>query len=274
MSLDKNNQKYKKTSFLTGFNSSYIEEYYSTYIQNKNLLSKDWIDFFDGLDDESGRIIKNLSGPSWKPKKIKKLNSPVKTAATSLPVIESHSSKQASQDSVRAIMLVRAFRIRGHLIANLDPLELQKKEEHLELKPETYGFTKKDYNRKIFLDGVLGIQYGNLNEILKILKKTYCSTIGYEFMHMSDPDEKAWIRNRIEGPEKDISFTDNGKKAILNKIIQAEGFEKYLQVKFVGTKRIGLDGCEALIPALEQIIKRGGNLGVKEIKIVCTTQRR
>ena len=91
------------------------------------MLSKDWIDFFDGLDDESGRIIKNLSGPSWKPKKIKKLNSPVKTAATSLPVIESHSSKQASQDSVRAIMLVRAFRIRGHLIANLDPLELQKK---------------------------------------------------------------------------------------------------------------------------------------------------
>ena len=126
---------------------------------------------------------------------------------------------------------------------------------------------KKDYNRKIFLDGVLGLQYGNLNEILKILKKTYCSTIGYEFMHMSDPEEKAWVRNRIEGPEKNIAFTDNGKKAILNKIIEAEGFEKYLQVKFVGTKRFGLDGGESLIPALEQIIKRGGNLGVKEIKI-------
>ena len=267
MSLDKNNQKYKKTSFLTGFNSSYIEEYYSLYIQNKDLLSKDWIDFFDGLDDESERIVKNLSGPSWKPKKTKRLDSPVKAEVKPISVIEPHSSKQASQDSVRAIMLVRAFRIRGHLIANLDPLELQKKEEHLELKPETYGFTKKDYDRQIFLDGVLGIQYGNLNQILKILKKTYCSTIGYEFMHMSDPDEKAWIRNRIEGPEKDISFTDNGKKAILNKIIEAEGFEKYLQVKFVGTKRFGLDGGEALIPALEQIIKRGGNLGVKEIKI-------
>ena len=114
---------------------------------------------------------------------------------------------------------------------------------------------------------MLGLQYGSLKDILKILKKTYCSTIGYEFMHMSDPDEKAWVRNRIEGPEKDINFTDNGKRAILNKIIEAEGFEKYLQVKFVGTKRFGLDGGESLVPALEQIIKRGGNLGVKEIKI-------
>ena len=164
-------------------------------------------------------------------------------------------------------MLIRAYRIRGHLIANLDPLSIQKKEEHLELKPESYGFLKSDYNRKIFLDGVLGLQYADLNQILKILKKTYSSNIGYEFMHMGDPEEKSWIRDRIEGPEKDITFTENGKKAILNKIIQAEGFEKYLHVKFVGTKRFGLDGGESLIPALEQIIKRGGNLGAKEIKI-------
>ncbi len=164
-------------------------------------------------------------------------------------------------------MLIRAYRIRGHLISNLDPLSIQEKKEHSELKPETYGFTKKDYKRKIFLDGVLGLQYADLSQILQILKKTYCSTIGYEFMHMSDPDEKAWIRNRIEGPEKEIKFTENGKKAILNKIIQAEGFEKYLHVKFVGTKRFGLDGGESLIPALEQIIKKGGNLGAKEIKI-------
>ena len=105
------------------------------------------------------------------------------------------------------------------------------------------------------------------NEILNILKKTYSSKIGYEFMHMGDPEEKAWIRDRIEGPNKDIEFTENGKRAILNKIIQAEGFEKYLHVKFVGTKRFGLDGAESLVPALEQIIKKGGNLGAKEIKM-------
>ena len=269
MSIDKNNQKYKKTSFLTGVNSDYIEEYYSLYLQNSKLLTNDWIEFFDGLKEDTKNIIQNIQGPSWNPKKVKQLNfyKETKTNLKEEEISDFTSSKQASTDSVRAIMLIRAYRIRGHLIANLDPLNLHIKDEHPELKPETYGFKKSDYNRKIFLDGVLGLQYGNLNEILQILKKTYCSTIGYEFMHMSDPEEKAWVRNRIEGPEKKITFTDNGKKAILNKIIEAEGFEKYLQVKFVGTKRFGLDGGESLIPALEQIIKRGGNLGVKEIKI-------
>ncbi len=268
MSVDKSNQTFKKTSFLTGVNSDYIEEYYSLYLQNPDLLPKDWIEFFDGLKEDSKNIIKNIKGPSWSPKKVNISfveNSLKNKKVEEIPDL--NSSKQASKDSVRAIMLIRAYRIRGHLTANLDPLNLQRKEEHPELKPETYGFEKKDYNRKIFLDGVLGLQYGSLKEILQILKKTYCSTIGYEFMHMSDPDEKAWVRNRIEGPEKEVNFTDNGKKAILNKIIEAEGFENYLQIKFVGTKRFGLDGGESLIPALEQIIKRGGNLGVKEIKI-------
>ena len=164
-------------------------------------------------------------------------------------------------------MLIRAYRVRGHLIANLDPLQLQTRNDHPELMPETYGFKELDYNRKIFLDGVLGQEEATLKEILHILKKTYCSNIGYEFMHMGDPEEKTWIRDRVEGKEKGVYFTDNGKKAILNKIIEAEGFEKYLHVKFVGTKRFGLDGGESLIPALEQIIKRGGNLGAKEIKI-------
>ena len=268
MSVDKNNLTYKKTSFLTGVNSDYIEEYYSLYLQNPKLLPKDWIEFFDGLKEDSNNIIENIKGPSWSPKKIKiSINDKIGKRDIEKNTPEVFTNNQASKDSVRAIMLIRAYRIRGHLIANLDPLNLQKKDEHPELKPETYGFSKNDYDRKIFLDGVLGLQYGTLSEILKILKKTYCSTIGYEFMHMSDPDEKAWVRNRIEGPEKSVSFTENGKKAILNKIIEAEGFEKYLHVKFVGTKRFGLDGGESLVPALEQIIKRGGNLGVKEIKI-------
>tara|TARA_B100001057_G_scaffold492480_1_gene584965 strand:+ start:8586 stop:11474 length:2889 start_codon:yes stop_codon:yes gene_type:complete len=268
MSVDKNNQTYKKTSFLSGVNSDYIEEYYSLYLQNPQLLTNDWIEFFDGLKEDSKNILQSIKGPSWNPKKIKQTNLKLDNKSNvQEQVSDFTSTKQASTDSVRAIMLIRAYRIRGHLIANLDPLKLSTKEEHPELRPETYGFKKSDYARKIFLDGVLGLQYGNLNEILQILKKTYCSTIGYEFMHMSDPEEKAWVRNRIEGPEKNIYFTDNGKKAILNKIIEAEGFEKYLQVKFVGTKRFGLDGGESLIPALEQIIKRGGNLGVKEIKI-------
>ena len=271
MSSSDNNTTYKKTSFLSGINSEFINQFYSDYLSDPKSLPAGWKKFFDGLSEDEKLILNDLNGPSWSPeKKIKKINFSSfneKKANDNFSDLESISIKNAAKDSVRAIMLIRAYRIRGHLIANLDPLSIQKKEEHPELKPESYGFSKKDYSRKIFLDGVLGLQYGDLNEILKILKKTYCSTIGYEFMHMGDPDEKAWIRNRIEGPEKNISFTNNGKKAILNKIVQAEGFEKYLHIKFVGTKRFGLDGGESLIPALEQIIKRGGGLGAKEIKI-------
>ena len=271
MSSSKNNTIYKKTSFLAGNNSEFIYEFYADYISDPNSIPKGWREFFDGLSEDQKIVYDNFKGPSWGPQKniktsLARLNES-KVDEENLKDLNLNTVKQASKDSVRAIMLIRAYRIRGHLIANLDPLSIQKKKEHSELKPESYGFLKSDYNRKIFLDGVLGLQYADLNQILKILKKTYSSNIGYEFMHMGDPEEKSWIRDRIEGPEKDITFTENGKKAILNKIIQAEGFEKYLHVKFVGTKRFGLDGGESLIPALEQIIKRGGSLGAKEIKI-------
>jgi 2-oxoglutarate dehydrogenase E1 component len=271
MSSSDKNITYKKTSFLAGTNTEFINEFYADYISDPSSLPESWKTFFDGLSDNEKLIFDDIKGPSWSPekriKKIKTLKNLKEKDEEKITDISLDIIKQASKDSVRAIMLIRAYRIRGHLIANLDPLSIQKKEEHLELKPETYGFEKKNYNRKIFLDGVLGLQYADLNQILEILKKTYSSNIGYEFMHMADPDEKSWIRDRIEGPKKNISFTVNGKKAILNKIIQAEGFEKYLHVKFVGTKRFGLDGGESLIPALEQIIKKGGNLGAKEIKI-------
>ena len=271
MSSSDNNTTYKKTSFLAGANSEFINEFYADYISDPSSLPGSWKNFFDGLSDSEKLIYDDIKGPSWSPeKRLKKIKIPKDLKEKNdekITDISLDTIKQASKDSVRAIMLIRAYRIRGHLIANLDPLSIQEKKEHLELKPESYGFEKKDYNRKIFLDGVLGLQYADLNQILEILKKTYCSTIGYEFMHMGDPDEKTWIRDRIEGLEKNITFTENGKKAILNKIVQAEGFEKYLHIKFVGTKRFGLDGGESLIPALEQIIKRGGNLGAKEIKI-------
>ena len=144
MSVDKNNQTYKKTSFLTGINSDYIEEYYSLYLQNPKLLSKDWTDFFDGLKEDSQNIIQNIKGPSWSPKKTKVIEIKKDPPKLNDENIETSSIKQASKDSVRAIMLIRAYRIRGHLIANLDPLNLQKQDEHLELKPESYGFNEKD----------------------------------------------------------------------------------------------------------------------------------
>ena len=175
MSSSKNNIVYKKTSFLAGNNSEFIKEFYADYISDPNSLPESWRKFFDGLSDDEKLIYQDLNGPSWSPeKKIKKLKSFTKKQNINDEIsadLNSSSVKQASKDSVRAIMLIRAFRIRGHLIANLDPLEIQKKEEHSELKPESYGFRKSDFNRKIFLDGVLGLQYADLNQILKILKK-------------------------------------------------------------------------------------------------------
>ena len=246
MSSSKNNTVYKKTSFLAGNNSEFIKEFYADYISDPNSLPESWRNFFEGLSDDEKLVYNDLNGPSWSPEKKIKKNTLFKEKSNNEEIssdINLKTVKQASKDSVRAIMLIRAYRIRGHLIANLDPLSIQEKKEHPELKPESYGFSKKDYNRKIFLDGVLGLQYADLNQILEILKKTYSSKIGYEFMHMGDPDEKAWIRDRIEGPEKKITFTDNGKKAILNKMVQAEGFEKFAGELM--NKKIGLDGGQS-----------------------------
>ena len=269
MSIIKNNNIFEKTSFLGNNSSEFIEELYAQYITNPQGLTEEWKEFFKGLQDNKELIINTVNGPSWSPKKKKKFTriNGEKINDQSVDNVDISGIKENAKNSIRVSTLTRAYRIRGHMIANLDPLSLLKREEHSELKPETYGLSKKDENKKIFLDGTLGMETSNLKEIIKSLKEIYCGNIGYEFMHMADPKERSWIRERIEGKEKGIKFTENGKRAILNKLIEAEGFEKFLHIKFVGTKRFGLDGAESLIPALEQIIKRGGHLGVKEVKI-------
>ena len=164
-------------------------------------------------------------------------------------------------------MIIRAYRIRGHLVADLDPLGMRSITPHPELDPKSYGFTDADMDRPIFIDNVLGLQIATMREILSIVKRTYCGTFALQYMHISNPEEAGWLKERIEGLGKEIQFSREGRKAILNKMVEAEGFEKFLHVKYMGTKRFGLDGGESLIPAMEQIIKRGGSLGVKDIVI-------
>ncbi|MDA9654693.1 2-oxoglutarate dehydrogenase E1 component, partial [Candidatus Pelagibacter sp.] len=174
---------------------------------------------------------------------------------------------ESNVNSIRAVALIRAYRQRGHLLAKLDPLQMMKTEYLDELHPEYYGFKKENYNKKIYLDSIINKEHSTVKEILSFLNKTYCGPIGYEYMHISNPTERKWLRDRIEQDENSLQFTKNGKEAILNKLIQAEGFEKFLHTKYVGTKRFGLDGGESLIPALEQIIKIAGQSGAKEVKI-------
>jgi 2-oxoglutarate dehydrogenase E1 component len=243
----------------TGGSAAYLESLLGEETSGPSWQRKNWPVHANGelvsaLDGNWGAVAKAVTD------KLEK-----KAAAPALAVAPVGDIQQATRDSVRALMMIRAYRMRGHLHANLDPLGIEAKRDHEELHPSSYGFTDADWDRKIFIDNVLGMEFATLREMLDVLQRTYCSTIGYEFMHITDPTEKGWLQERIEGQNKEITFTKEGKRAILQKLVEAEGFEKFLDVKYTGTKRFGLDGGEALIPALEQIIKRGGNLGVKDI---------
>ena len=268
---------------LSGANAQYLEQLYARYAADPGSVSAEWRAFFEKEAGPANGAAQS-DGPSWArqdwPPSVNgewtsALDGDWGAAEQDLkakiekrtPTADAEDVRQATKDSLRALMLIRAYRIRGHLIADLDPLGLQEPTVHPELDPETLGFTDADMDRPIFIDKVLGLETATLNEILAILRRTYCGTFAVEFMHITDPEQKAWIQHRIEGPDKDISFTPEGKKAILNKLIEAEGFENFLNVKYTGTKRFGLDGAESMVPALEQIIKRGGALGVKEIVI-------
>jgi len=277
MTVIKDNTIFDKTSFLEGSNSAFIKELYLKYVDNPNSIPQSWKDFFDGLNEDQDVVQTEIRGPSWAPKKnISKITNKIKNLKDNnftevLPsngtIVQEKNYEKEKEQSVAAIALIRAYRIRGHLIANLDPLGMMKRDYLHELHPADHGFKKEDYNKKIYLHEYMDRGYATINELLSFLKQTYCSTIGVEYMHISDPIEKKWFRERMEKKENQLNFSKVGKKFILNKLIQAEGFEKFLAVKFVGTKRFGIDGGEALIPALEQIIKRGGQLGVKEVKI-------
>ena len=275
MATDRDNIVFERTSFLHGNNSPFIKELYLKYLNNPKSIPQSWIDFFDGLGDDQEIIKKEILGPSWAPKKkidlkvnlVQKKIVEEKESSENDTIQLNLGSEKEKQESVNAIALIRAYRIRGHLIADLDPLKMMDRKYLEDLHPAEHGFKKEDYNKKIYVGAYMQKQYSTINEILLFFRKIYCSKIGAEYMHIADPIEKIWFRERMEKKENQLKFTENGKKAILNKLIQAEGFEKFLSVKFVGTKRFGIDGGEALIPALEQIIKRGGQLGVKEIKI-------
>src|SRR2546430_5486587 len=288
MSRQDANAAFALSSFLQGTNATYIDDLYARYEQDPASVDAEWQEFFKSLKDTPADVQKNAEGPSWGrdnwpltprdeltsaldgnwvtvEKAVgAKLAAKVQAKGAALSAAD---ITQATRDSVRALMLIRDFCMRGHFHAKLDPLGIEAQRDREELDPRTYGFTEADFDRKIFLDHVLGLEYGSLREIVAICDRTYCQTLGVEFMHISNAAQKAWIQERIEGPDKEISFTREGRRAILNKLVEAEGFEKFCDLKFTGTKRFGLDGAESLIPALEQIIKRGGNLGVKEIVV-------
>ncbi|SEN43014.1 2-oxoglutarate dehydrogenase E1 component [Palleronia pelagia] len=287
------NDQFRAESFAQGHNAAYLEQLYARYADDPQAVDESWRSYFDSLGDAEAAA-HEAAGPSWartdwppqpnddltaaldgqwpadpaaKPDGKALAKKITEKAESKGADISKEQVRQAVLDSLRALMLIRAYRIRGHLAADLDPLGLREASNHPELDPESYGFSDADMDRPIFIDKVLGLEVATLAEILAIVKRTYCGTFALQYMHISDPEQAGWLKERIEGLGKEIAFTKEGRRAILNKLVEAEGFEKYLHVKYMGTKRFGLDGGEALIPAMEQIIKRGGALGLKEVVI-------
>ena len=268
MSRQDANLAFARSSFLYGMNAPYIEDLYARYEKDPAAVDPAWQEFFKALKDDPAAVAKNARGPSWE-----KPNWPLRPngdlvaafdgnwAETEKRIGEKISAKaqragvelapadvmQATRDSIHALMFIRAYRMRGHFHAKLDPLGLEPEKNEEELDPKSYGFTEADLDRRIFLDNVLGLEFASMREIVSILRRTYCQTLGVEFMHISNAAQKAWIQERIEGRDKEISFTREGKRAIFNKLVEAEGFEKFLDVKYTGTKRFGLDGASPLI---------------------------
>jgi 2-oxoglutarate dehydrogenase E1 component len=286
------NQVFAETSFLYGSNAAFIEGLHDKWAADPSSVPAEWRGFFDQLRDSAATVQASSAAGSWgrsrvteptedtgvfdgrwpapKPDpKAKAPAAPVTAPAAAPAEASSVDIRAAAHDSIRVLMLIRSYRVRGHLQATLDPLGIEAATNNPELTPEFYGFTEADLDRPIYLDGVLGLDTGTLREVMALLKRTYCGNIGIQFMHIAEPEEKAWLQQRFEGQDafEKNGFTKEGKIAILNKLIEAEGFERFLHKRFPGTKRFGLDGGEAMVPALEQMIKRGGALGIDEIVI-------
>jgi 2-oxoglutarate dehydrogenase E1 component len=265
------NEVLAATSFLTGTNAAYIEALQARYLADSGTVEPSWAAYFTELGERALSATQQGRGPSWRRDAKLDLETDDLTGAltgqwpVSKGAVNEKDARAAAQESIRAIQLVRAYRVIGHLAADLDPLKLAPRQPLPQLDPAFYGFHEAELDKPVFIDGVMGMATATPRQMVEILKRTYCGRIGYEFMHITDPEQKDWLQRRIEGPDKEVSFTPEGRRAILNKMIEAEGFEKFSGLRFLGTKRFGLDGGEAMIPALEQIIKRGGQLGVKEI---------
>ena len=257
-----------------GANAAFLADLYARWVANPAAVDPSFGELFGALNDEARSVLTDAAGASWAPRpragaaeeaapRPGSAQGPGSAARETSP----EAVRAAALDSLRALMLIRTYRVRGHLEARLDPLGLQVPKPHPELDPAAYGFTPADYDRPIFIDNVLGRESATIREILGIVRESYCGPIGVEFMHIQDPDRKSWIQRRIEGAPWRQHAADEARRAILQQLTEAEGFETFCQKRFVGTKRFGLEGGEVLIPALHAIIATAAADGVREICI-------
>ena len=251
-------------SAFSGANAAYLADIYARWSADPGSVDGSYDELFGALNDEARSVLTDASGASWAPRRFEVEPAEPKQAP---PAADPARIRAASLDSLRALMMIRAYRVRGHLEAQLDPLGLSVPRPHTELDPASYGFTDADMDRPIFIDHVLGFESATPREILAVVRRSYCGPIGVEFMHIQDPDQKAWIQRRIEAAPWVDGTDAAGKRTILQQLTEAEGFETFCQKRYVGTKRFGLEGAEVTIPALHQIIDTAARAGVTEVVI-------
>ncbi len=259
-------------SAFTGANAAFLADLYARWAADPASVDASFAELFAALNDEARSVLGDAAGASWAPKRFAIDATPARMPdaaplRTTDAAVSAELVRATARDSLRALMLVRAYRVRGHLEAKLDPLGLQVPKPHTELDPASYGFGPDDLDRPVFIDQVLGRESATVREIVGILRETYCGSIGVEFMHIQDPAQKSWIQRRIEGAPWRNALDADTRKRLLRQLTEAEGFETFCQKRYVGTKRFGLEGGEVTIPALHAIIATAAHAGVQEICI-------
>lgn len=245
--------------FLFGESFDFISSLYKKYLENQETVPESWRQFFQEMGDSLDVFSIEKKGPSWQKKK-ETFPSKEKNAVEPTTL-----NDQSLKDSLSALMLVQAYRALGHLESKLDPLGLMIREKIPELDPKYFGFKEEDWDRQIFLGGLLGFEKATLKDIYLKLRDTYCSSFGVEFSHIIDSDQKEWIQEHLENDTSLKTLTSDEKINLLKTLLEAESFENFLDTKYKGAKRFGLEGCDALIPCLKEIIEISAKGNVENI---------
>ncbi|KOO07089.1 2-oxoglutarate dehydrogenase E1 component [Vibrio hepatarius] len=249
-----------ESSHLAGANATYVEDLYELYLSDPDLVSEEWKRVFDGLPKPSDEVVEQP-------------HSRVRDYFRRLAQETKHYSVQVSDPDVDAkqvkvLQLINAYRFRGHEAAQLDPLGLWQRPPVAELEPAFHNLTQDDLEESFNVGSfAIGQETMQLKDIYSSLKKIYCGSIGAEYMHMTDTEQKRWIQQRLESVVGQPSFTEEEKHTFLDELTAAEGLERYLGAKFPGAKRFSLEGGDALIPMTKELIRHAGTSGMREVVI-------
>lgn len=254
-----------RTSYISGGNADYVEALYEKYLEAPNEVDQEWRDCFDKLPRVNGNIQPDVPHATVRAHflELARQNRGAVRATVADSLATDHERKQ-----IRVVQLISAYRQRGHQKANIDPLGLMQREAVPDLDPAYHHLSAADFDT-VFQTGVfyIGKDQATLGEIITALEKTYCGSIGAEFMHIVDTEQRVWIQKRMDGVRSSPEFSVDTKKHVLERLTAAEGFEKYLGSRYPGTKRFGLEGGESLIPMLDELVQRAGSYEAKEVVI-------